>query len=78
MDGQQMILKFSDDFDSSLMEEVLKIVENNELINIASSNGQWKTGKVEVQLAKGAQTICFQSGSSANNIKLAWFCFKKR
>jgi hypothetical protein len=51
---------------------------NNELINIASSNGQWKTGKVEVQLEKGAQTICIQSDSSANNVKLAWFCFKKK
>ena len=40
MDGQQMILKFSDDFDSSLMEEVLKIVENNELINISNEKNK--------------------------------------
>lgn len=40
MDGQQMMLKFNENFDSSLMEEVLKIAENNELVNISNEKNK--------------------------------------
>ena len=40
MDGQQMMLKFNENFDNSLMKEVLKIVEINELVNISNEKNK--------------------------------------